>query len=360
MIRYFYYLILLNMLANIVLFVPGILIARRFEGSILSVALSVPIGYVLTRIFMRALAAFPGQGFPEILRSTVPSWFGKPVLLLFIFMWISAGSLTLVTFTDTITTFINPDIPNWLTLASLLCIVALIARLSSDSVLYTMEILLVLSAPMILWILYKSMLNPSFRYDAVFEIVSHYRHWPTLDTLAAATYIFTGYVNMIIFNRLFGPLTKLRFLWTTPIVGCGVLLTSFLIPIGMQGTIGVGDFVFIWSSTTDSMRIEFGIVERVMFIFILLYSCISVAGTFIHWHVALEMSKGLLPRLSDNRYFSWITVGLFCALTMVFNWNMNQNTLEAAGRWWLELRLISEVALVALLYALARRKQRLC
>ncbi|MCD1257989.1 GerAB/ArcD/ProY family transporter [Paenibacillus athensensis] len=360
MIRYFYYLILLNMLANIVLFVPGIFISRRFEGSILSVAIAVPIGYALIQVFMRALSAFPGQGFPEILRDTLPNWLGKPILVLFIGMWFSAGSLTLVTFTSMITTFINPDIPSWLTLFSLLCIVALIARLSSDSVLYTMEILLVLSTPMIMWILYKSLLNPSFRYDAVFEIVSHFRHWPTLDTLSAGTYIFTGYVNMIIFNRLFGPLTKLRFLWAVPIVGCGVLLTSFLIPIGMQGTIAVGDYTFIWSSTTDSMRIEFGIVERVMFIFILLYSCISVAGTFIHWHVGLEMTKGLLPGLSKSRYFTWIAVGFFSAVTLIFNWYMDHHILDMVGRMWIELRFISEMALVALIFLLARRKRRLC
>jgi hypothetical protein len=357
MIRYFYYLIFLNMLANIILFVPRILISHRFEGSMMSILLSVPIGFTLLYFFVNSISKFPGQGLPEIMKGRVPSWIRIAVLLHFIMLWFLAGGITLTAFSQITMKYINPDVSSFYIILAFVILVGLIARTRSESVLYSMEILLVLNVPIITWILYKTMTNESMNYDACIEIVTHVFHRPTWDTLAAGTYIFTGYTNLVIFNRIIGTKKRFPYLWFLPIIGFGVLVTSFLIPIGYHGTIAVNDYVYPWISTADSMHVEFGLVERMLFIFLLLYTTISLAGAYIHWHVCLELCKKLIPSQSDKAYFSWMIVGLFGLIVCVFYSYSNDETLYEFTVQYLNLRFASEIVLVCLLVFLARRKK---
>ena len=74
--------------------------------------------------------------------------------------------------------------------------------------------------------------------------------------------------------------------------------TTFLLPIGFHGTVGVGNFTYPWVSTADSMRMEFGFVERVIFIFLPLYAFIALSQVIVVWHVGMHFFLSLLP----NKY----------------------------------------------------------
>ena len=54
------------MIANAITFVPLILIMDRFNGAVLSMLISVPVGVLFIYIFGKALSRFPGEGIPEI------------------------------------------------------------------------------------------------------------------------------------------------------------------------------------------------------------------------------------------------------------------------------------------------------
>ncbi|MBP1961319.1 GerAB/ArcD/ProY family transporter [Paenibacillus aceris] len=356
MVRYFYYLVFINMLANIVLFVPRIFITHRFEGSMMALVLSIPIGFMLLYFFVKSITKFPGQGFPEILKKHTPGWVRICFLIYFIVIWYLAGMITLIAFSEITKKYINPDISSMFIVLAFVIVVGLIARLSSETVLYSMEILLITNVPVIAWVLYKAITNESMQYDACMEIATHILNMPTWDTLSAGTYIFTGYTNLVIFNRLLQPNKKIPFLWTIPIVGTFVLLTSFLIPVGYHGTMAVNSYIYPWISTSDSMRVEFGLVERVLFIFMLLYTNISLAGSFLHWHVGIEFVKELIPIQKDKPYFSWVIVGLMGGITFLLSFFFNDDSLFDFGTAYLNVRLFSEIALVLTIVILARRK----
>ncbi|GGI43187.1 hypothetical protein GCM10008018_00800 [Paenibacillus marchantiophytorum] len=358
MYRYFYYLVFLNMLANIILFAPRILISHRFEGSMMAVVLSIPLGFTLLYVFVTSIRKFTGLGLPEILKNHTPNWFRIPALLFFITIWFFAGGITLISFSEITKKFINPDISSMIIVLAFIILVGFIARLRSETVLFSTEILIVMNVPFIIWVLYKTVTNPSMNYDACMEIVTHIWNMPTWDSLAAGTYIFTGYTNLAIFNRLMGTTKKMPFLWTIPIVGSCVLLTSFLIPVGFHGTINVNTYIYPWISTSDSMRVEFGLVERVLFIFIYLYTNISLAGSFIHWHVCLELIKSLMPRKKEKNYFSWVVIGIMGLITYLLSYLFNDESLYKTGVLFLNIRLASEMLLVLVVFMIARRIKR--
>jgi hypothetical protein len=321
----------------------------------MALLLSIPIGFTLLFLFVTSILKFPGQGLPEILKNHTPNWIRITILIHFIIMWFLAGAVTLIAFSEITKKYINPDISSQMMIIAFVILVGLIAKLNSETVLYTMEILIIINVPIIAWVLYKAMMNESMNYDACMEIASHIWNMPTWDSLAAGTYIFTGYTNLVIFNRLLRPRKRIPFVWTIPFIGAGVLITSFLIPVGYHGTMAVNSFIYPWISTSDSMRVEFGLVERVLFIFMLLYTSISLAGSFIHWHVCIEFFKDLLPSKKNKAHFSWIIIGIMGLITYVLNMLFNDETLYEFVVGYLNVRFVSEIVLVLMIVIIARR-----
>lgn len=153
-----------------------------------------------------------------------------------------------------------------------------------------MEILLVTNVPVIVWVLYKAVSNEAMHYDACLEIVTHILNRPTWDSISAGTYTFTGYTNLVIFNRLLKP-NKNSLTMDDPDCWNLCFINKFSDSCWLPWNNGREYLHIPWISTSDSMRVEFGLVERVLFIFMLLYTNISLAGSFIHWHVGVEFLK---------------------------------------------------------------------
>ncbi|KIL41866.1 hypothetical protein SD70_04425 [Gordoniibacillus kamchatkensis] len=265
--RYFYYMVLNNMLVNVLALVPRILIRERFDGAVMALFWAAAIGTAFMYAFTKSIEKFPRQGLPEILGCIMPVWLKSCILVGYLFVWQSAGIITMLYFADLTRQFINPDIPNLVLICLYSVIVVWIAQFPSIKVLYLLEMIIVLCVPLIAFILFKSFFNKGMQWDGVFAVAMFYDKWPTWSAVAAATYIFTGYTNMAVFNRVF-PNFRPKLLWLGGLLGFAIELTTMFLPIGMLGADAVGRYVFAWMSTADSMRIELGFIERVMYIFI--------------------------------------------------------------------------------------------
>lgn len=359
--RYLYYLVFLNMLVNVVVFVPEILIRDRFNGALMSVFIAVPISTALLFWFGKSLVQFPKQGLPEIFGRYLPKWLSIGLLLFFAAMWFLTGMILLLDYTKITKDFISPDVSKVTLIGLFLVLVCLAARLKSSTLLHATEILLLLTAPIILFILGKSVMNEDMSWDAIFEIGTNVLQTPTVDSLAAATFVFTGYTNMIIFHRVFGNEFRFRHLGIIASFGFLILLTSFLIPVGFHGTYGANRYTFPWVATADSMRIEMFVVERVVFLFILIYTIIVLVAAIIHWHISLELFKSVFSGGSGEKKsfrVTWIVLIMFAAVTMVLEIYLNGYQIFNAGSLWLKIRFFGELLLVTILVYAARRKKR--
>ncbi|MBP1993933.1 GerAB/ArcD/ProY family transporter [Paenibacillus eucommiae] len=364
MLRYFYYNMVLVMLMNIMIFVPSILIKDRYDGAMMSMLVAIMIGVLMTLAYMYAFKAFPGQGLPEILSGHVSRWIYTPILALFGLIPFIYGLQVLVGYSVLINRFITPDIE----LSHLLLFTSLIvwfgASRSSKTVLIISEIILVINLPLVLLILFKALTGDEMNWDAVRTIFHHTRFSPTFRGVSAATFIFAGTIIMTIMNRLFQVNDIIRFKWLIPVVGTLTLLTSFFIPIGYHGTEGVATFVYPWITTSDSMSMEFGFIERVLFIFSIMYLNLSLLFSIVMWHISAELLKGCFPAKKPNfdtietPVFTNIVCGIFVIASYFYAFLFKELQFFMIGEGVHKLRFITDIGLILLLLFLTRRRKQ--
>jgi hypothetical protein len=360
--RFFYWLFLMNSLLNVVNFVPRELMDARFKGAQSSILVAVVLGTAFVYLFTALIAKFPGKGITEILETTFP----RPVVMLlmvfFAALWCAAGLITLLSFVDITLRFISPDTGPYLVVLGFLVLVCFCAQIDSLSLLFGLEVMLGISLPLIVYMIVKAVANPDFSWDAVLQIMTYSPHAPDLNSIAAATFSFSGYINMAVFNRVF-PKLKVRHHWFLALQGLVVLLLTFYIPIGYFGTVAVERHVYTWFSTADSIRIDTFLIERMLFIFFFSYLTLSLVSVIIHWHVGKELLAWMLPSPKGRKargkgWGEWAILGVFSAITL-FLMRLDQYQLNVLGVWFLHTRWFGELLMIILMfccYAALRRR----
>ncbi|AYB47615.1 GerAB/ArcD/ProY family transporter [Paenibacillus lautus] len=365
--KYFYYLFLLNATINLINYVPRILITDRFDGALMSILVSIPVGTLIMFGFIKLIQKFPGQGLPEIFQSVMPIWISGILLVLYGLGWYFSSVITLVSFVDITTRYISPDVSPYIVLMGFLAVVALSARLDSESILYGLEMILYITVPLIAYMSWRVFSNPYFSWDAVRQIITHAWNMPNYGTVAAATYIFTGYVNMVVFNRIFNQF-RVRYIWAIVAVSIVTLLVSIFAPIGILGAAGAGGHVYPAFSTIDALRIRYFIIERMIYVFYVAYMCLSLVNSIIHWHVGKELILGGFGFTGDagksmdkKRKIEWWVLVLFSLITFGTSLIVNQYILNDMAIVFLDVRFAGEFLLIALLFYavwMKRRKRR--
>ncbi|WP_058301400.1 hypothetical protein [Gorillibacterium timonense] len=360
--RYYYIALIKTMSMNIILFVPHILIEQRFTGAIPSMLLSLPLSMLLLYGFTRTLKLFPEQGAPEILAGYLPPWFLKPYLVLYGIMIFNAGTFVIIAYSTIVTRFIFPDMSYLLVVFAFCLVTALGATRSTSSVIAFSEIMLLLNIPLIIIILTKAMGSADLKLDAIRTMSDYLMTKPAWFSLGAATYVFSGYTSIGITNRLQPSMKGKRVRYGfIALVGMSVLLITFLVPIGLHGTIGVNNYAFVWISTSDMLRMPYGVIERVLFLFLFLNFNLSLMFIAFVWHIGCELIKsGLLKAKPDPRRntaigASWIIVGLFIVVTVLFAYFLTFRDSLSILRIWFLVRLGAEILLVLFMVMAARK-----
>lgn len=362
--RYFYYHIVYVGMMNIMLFIPHILIQERFGGAVSGLLAAMAVGTALSWITTSCFERFPGMGAPEIMKKYLPYWMASVVLSASTAILISGGVLALYSFTRTMSIFFNPDMNDYVFLALVAFASVCAGSRSSRSVQFTLEILIVVISPLAFILLYKSLTDSSVNWDAMRVVAGYVRKRPTFESVAAATFLYSGHMNIALFNRLHSKGFKIRHKWLIPLICCFFAFFSFFIPIGFHGTMAVDQYVFLWSVTSDSMQMQYGFVQRVLFTFLILFCVLSLMFTMITFHGAMEFIKSLRPRhLPQTEQWpvpkiNWILCGLFGILSFFYTAWANEYRNQRAVMVWLECRFIMEIltALIMLTLVLAARK----
>jgi spore germination protein KB len=354
--RYFIYLVLLNMLTNIIIFVPKILTTYRFDGAVSGILIAIPVGLVLCFFFSKSMSKFPEQGLPEILDHLSNRIIKLAFLVFLSCIWFTAGLLSLLGFIDIVKRFINPEISEILLASLFLVAICFVVQLPSQKVMFLMEIILFINVPLTFFIIFKAFTSQYFSWDSVFEIGTHLFTRPSFKSIAAATYAYSGYLNLFIINRLFKNKIKGKNYLIIVLLVIFNLFTTFFIPIGFHGADGVHEYLYPWISTADCLRIVYGPIERAIFIFLMLYISITLISASLHWHVAYEFLKGTSNR-EPSKKKKWIILSTFVCITIFAVWKVNALQLIKMSSYWLMGRFIIEVSVVAFIFFLARRQK---
>ena len=296
--RFFYYLILINMITSIVATNPKVLLHSSDKGSISSMILAVFAGLAFTYAVTTFFNKFPGEGLPELLTKFTSKWFSMPILIFLSTTFYLAGLITLITYTHILKIFLTPEMSIYTVVSTFILFVSFGILMKTRSVLYTIEIILVLFSPIFLFMIMKAYTSSLLEWDIVRIAMMHINHLPNLNSFATAFFILLGSINLVIFNRTFTKQQTFSFKSLLAVAGMGitVLFTMYFIPIGYGGFDKIKDLIYPWISTTDSMRMKFGLLERVTFIFMLTYLGIALLSIVIHWHTAYHLFNGLFPK----------------------------------------------------------------
>lgn len=360
--RYFYYGFLYVALINIMLFVPNILLQNRFTGSISSMALAIPAGTLLALVFSSSIAKFPGKAVPEIMYEHHPRWLVTPMMWLLTIVYFLGSTIVLVAFSVVINRFYNPDTSSVIVLYLLIAACIYFSTRSTLSLLFILEMMIVINAPLIFFILGKALFANNLNWDAIHTVGNFIRVRPNLESFAAATYIFTGYVNLSMINRALPPNFRLKHRWIIPFIGTLALMTSVFIPIGFHGTEGVDEYLFVWSITADSMKMEHGFIERVLFLYLILYLNLTLLFTTFGWHQAMEFIKSTFkaykPKLDQNKtpLSNWIICLAFGVLAAIYSLVLDEKQNFSFAAHWLIIRLFMETLMAAWLFLLSYKQ----
>ncbi|CAH1222580.1 hypothetical protein PAECIP111893_04867 [Paenibacillus plantiphilus] len=362
--RYFYYNVFLGSMLNLMLYVPHILIKYRYNGAISSMLVAVAIGTGLAYLFTTVTQAFPGKGLPEILYIFFPRAIVIPILLFLAAMWYVASAIAIIAYAVLINRFFNPDTSAIIVLGLLTLVCIYGATRSTLSVMFMMEMGLIINTPLILFILMKSVRSENISWDAIRTIANYWNQMPQLTPIAAASYIFTGYINFSIYNRLTPPNFRLKFRWMIPVFCTVIMLISFFVPIGFHGTETVVHYIYLWSVTSDSLIMNYGFIERVIFVFLILYLNLTLIYTTSGWHQAIEMIKSCFPSNKpdvDQREIPWINwaiATLFAIVSLLYLHFFDEKESFKLASAWLVLRLFAEAGTVFLLFGMTLRYRR--
>lgn len=339
------------------LFVPHILIVHRFSGAMMSLVVAVPIGMTLLWFFTSSLSNFPGETIPDLMRRVLPKWVISSYVVFITVLWYLAGAFTLLSFAEITKRFLSPESSQFVILLLFVLLVVMVCPLKSKSMLHGLEVLFVFNTPIIALILLKSTFNQNMEWNAVFEVGTNLLTLPDWSSLAAATYIFSGYANLVMLNDSMRIQLKKRHYLYISIFGAGTLLTSFFIPIGLLGTYAVDRFVFPWVATADSIAMEYFFIERMLIPFLLLYLMISLVSAVVHWHVSYRLFIGLIkkPRKWTKAAILCVLGGTVFVLQQLIH---DEHLLFRFANLWMQVRLVSEIFIVVVVVILTRRLQK--
>lgn len=360
--RYFYYNTALVGMLNLMLFVPYLLIQYRYTGALMSMGCAAAVGTTAAFLFMRVMRVYPGKGMPEILALHMPKLAVIPILLVWAANWLIAASISLYAYAVLINRFFNPDTNYMIVLLCLTLVCLYGATRSLLTVMFVIEMCLLLCSPFILFILFKAIRNPLLDWDAIGTIAQYWNRPPQLKPFAASTFVFAGYISFFLFNRLHSPNFRLRFRWLVPMFCSMMLLLSFFVPIGFHGTEGAANYLYIWSVTSDSLVMSYGFIERVLFVFLLLYLLLTLTFATMGWHMALDAVKACFPRSkptidpAKTSRADWIIAASFALITMLYAYLFNEKQNLAITGYWIVLRTFIELVTVLLLFAFSLKR----
>ncbi|MDF2066402.1 GerAB/ArcD/ProY family transporter [Bacillus sp. Cr_A10] len=361
MSRYLYYLIIVTMVTNIIASVPKILMSESKNGVIISMIIAVIAGVILTTVVINLFSYFPSMTLPEILKQSTSKWVYYPVLFYFAVSWYLAGLITLITYVFLFNTFLSYETSITITTLAFILIASFGVLMKEKSVLYTTELVLVLFLPVIFILLLKAYADPQLEWDFVKVAIMNINKEPSYTAFSASTYVFIGAVNIIIFNKFMNITQRIgiKQVIFLGLVGIFSLFTTYFIPIGFNGFEQIENLNFPWVSTSDSIRLRYGIIERVIFVFVIVFLGVAFISLLIHWHVSLKLFESIFHfkklKWKSKNLTSYLFVFLFGVMGIISTRQINEYQLFKYSSYFYNTLPIFYVILISILLFAKRR-----
>lgn len=292
--RFIIYLFAVNALMNGIGFVPRLLLDGRHDGAYnaLFAAFFINLLFIVSTFWL--LQRFPYKDLNQILTESLPLVIRLPLIVYFALQWLIAGSLGLIMVAEISAKYLNVGASGYTILYLLVVLVLLAARSRSDRVLFALELSFIMTLPLLVLIVIATFTTQGILWQSILILLRE-GGWPSGEQLAASSYIYAGYMNIFLFHKIIQP----SFQPWKLILGVFAIFVFYLylfsLPIALLGTEAVAHFHYPWVITADALRVEHAPIERAFYPALIGYLNIALLNTIVHWHVAFEFLKPLLP-----------------------------------------------------------------
>lgn len=308
--RFIVYLFAVNALMNGIGFVPRILLNGRHDGAYVALLSAFFLNVLLIVVTFWLLKRFPYQDFNQILTKSLPVFIRLPLIVYFALQWLIAGSLGLIMVAEISAKYLNVGASGYTILYLFVVLVLLAARSRSDRVLFALELSFIMTLPLLLLIIIATFTTQDILWQGIIILLRE-GGWPNGEQLAAASYVYAGYMNIFLFNKVIQPSYQP---WKL-ILGVFAIFVFYLylfsLPIALLGTETVAHFYYPWIITADALRVEHAPVERAFYPALIGYLNIALLNTIVHWHVAYAFLKPLTIQQTSSSKTS--TTSASCA-----------------------------------------------
>lgn len=285
--RIAYFCIVLTTMQTGRLSIAHMLIKDRYDGAIGSIVLSVAAQGVLIYIFFNAMSRSEGKTVFDLVKETVPKWVGNSIMLMISLLFFLSGAIQIAFSTQSVVIYITKNAVEWHLALLLAVFIGWIAFYSSISLLYALDVLLLLNFPIYIFLLFKMTFELTHSVDSMLEMVTQCLHPPNFLTVAASAFNLSGFLFLMVFNNLLPKNHKVRFLWVLCFLQLISQLIVFMLPISFFGTELSGMFRNPIMTVADSIDLPNFFIERLIFIMYLVHSSTSFINSVICWHVVV-------------------------------------------------------------------------
>lgn len=328
------------MMAVITTPIPRILLVQSQEGAICSMVIGTAAGMLFTYITIKFFIQFPGMDLIDLLQAHTSSLVRIPVTIYFAILWYIAGLITLIMTVFLLITFLTPEMSIYTITLSIVVTVFFGALLKSKSVLFTLEIVFILMIPFGILMFVKLYSASEVAWDQARLALMYINRMPQYSSITATFFMFLGCCNLVVFNRYFKEKqhTSLLSLSAIGLFGIFMLVTSYFIPIGLSGFDQIDQLIFPWTSSADAVRMKFGIIERVVFIFMFLFVTLSFVSIIIHWHVSYKLILSIFRlkalQVKQQNYTPFLVILVFSLIAVWLTALLSQYELYHYTRYY--------------------------
>jgi hypothetical protein len=266
----------------------------------------------------------------------------------------TAGMLSVRGYGEVIKRFALPDTPYYMIFAAVSIVPLLGVLRSMIALVSVVQLVFVLSVPLIVMLLFKA-LFAEMRWDYVLAMIPYTAVSPDLESLAAASFYYSGYTYLAMLNPRMEKRPRIRGILICYLLGIPMSLLSYIIPLGILGPDAVGTVRLTWFVTADALRLDLFVIERVLFLFLLLFIGIATLLASTQLWQAGEMLRELLPEFRGKIY---LILGLLAATLLVFGVVLRSPVrFYIFADHWLLWRFYIEPASIVILWGVAKARR---
>ncbi|MDQ2085558.1 GerAB/ArcD/ProY family transporter [Herbivorax sp. ANBcel31] len=309
--RFFYLLLINEIISNVTLYCPYILIGQLYDGTLIAIFAAFIISIVKIYFFLHVYNYFKSKTLTEINQILFRKFWGNFFSYTYVLICLAIGFFMYKGLVEIVKTFMLTTSSLWLISIILIIIPFVVFKNTSNTFLHTVSFTALI---MVIGIISQVLLiTGEIKQDFLIGSLVHSVRLPNYITIATAGFFFSGVYHLSLFNPEFKRISYKKTILLIGVVGLCTAFISVYIPVSIWGPEAAQKLTFPWVSTADTVSINLFVIERALYLMMPLFFLLSLSNTLIYSFVCYGLFTKLHPSPKLNKYIKLVICIVFVA-----------------------------------------------